>query len=54
MWVIISIRWSYVAAVVCTLLPLWEARGLLANVLGHVILCRRADKPIPGIPHHCK
>lgn len=21
----------------CTLLPLWEARGLLANVLGHVL-----------------
>ena len=51
MWVIISIIWGCLAAVVCTFLPLWEARGLLANVLGHVILCRRADKKIPGIPN---
>ncbi|DBB03406.1 TPA: hypothetical protein ACH3X3_010770 [Trebouxia sp. C0006] len=51
MWVIISIIWGCLAAVVCTVLPLWEARGLLANVIGHVLLCRRADKPIPGIPY---
>jgi len=51
MWVIISIIWGCLAAVICTILPLWEARGLLSNVLGHVILCRRADKAIPGIPN---
>ncbi len=51
MWVIISIIWGCLAAVICTVLPLWEARGLLANVMGHMLLCRRADKPIPGIPN---
>ena len=36
-WVILSMVWGLIAAVVATLLPIWESRAALTNMCYHLI-----------------
>ena len=36
-WVILSMTWGLIAAVIATLLPIWESRAALTNMCYHLV-----------------
>lgn len=43
MWVIISITWGLVAAVLCIFAPIWESRDHIKKIFRHVASCQSHD-----------
>ena len=54
-WVILSITWGFIATIVGTFLPLWEARESLARIMHNLFTCtvptsedEATGKAVPG------
>lgn len=45
MWIVIAIIWGLLAMLICFIVPIWEAKSDLANVIVSFLLCKPAVGP---------
>ncbi len=43
MWITIAIIWGVAASAVCIFAPIWESRGHIAKIFGHLMSCTPAE-----------
>lgn len=50
MWIVIAIIWGLIASFICIVLPIWEAKAGISNVIISFITCKPAVPPLDSTP----